>query len=67
MSDDNHRLDVSLTASWVAQLPSDIDPESDLHSNEEMEDRLAEEIGLSLREEVVEWEVNIESEVTTDE
>jgi hypothetical protein len=67
MSDENHRLEVSLNASWVAQLPSDIDPESDLHSEEEMEDRLAEEIGLSLRDEVVEWEVDIQSDVSVDE
>jgi len=67
MSDESPRLEVSLNASWEAVLPSDIDPESDLYSDEEMEERLAEEIGLSLRDEVVEWEVNIQSEVSADE
>jgi hypothetical protein len=67
MSDETPRLEVSVNASWTAEIPADIDPENDLYSDGEMEERLAEEIGLSQREEVVEWEVNCQSEVTTDE
>jgi len=67
MSDEPPRLEVSVNASWTAELPSDIDPENDIHSDAEMEERLAKEIGLSQREEVVEWDVNCQSEVITDE
>jgi len=67
MSDETPRLEMSVNASWTAELPSDIDPENDLYSDEEMEERLAKEIGLPQREEVVEWDVNIQTEVTTDE
>ena len=67
MSDDNDRLDVSLTATWTAEIPSDIDPESDLSSEEEVEQDIRSMLGLSRREEIVEWDLNIESEVTTDE
>lgn len=67
MSDETPRLEVSVTASWTTEIPADIDPENDIHSDAEMEERLAKEIGLSQREEVVEWDVNIQTEVTTDE
>jgi hypothetical protein len=67
MSDQPPRLEVSVSASWTAELPADIDPEKDLYSDEEMAERLAKEIGLPQREEVVEWEVNCQSEVLDDE
>ena len=67
MTDEKPRLEVSINASWTAHIPSDIDPDSDLYSDEEMESRIAEEIGLPQREEVVEWEVNWQSNVSVDE
>jgi len=67
MSDEPLRLEVSVTASWTAEIPADVDPENDLYSEEDMAARFAEQIGLPQREEVVEWDVNIQTEVTTDE
>lgn len=68
MSDGNeHQLNVWLEASWTAELPADIDPEKDLRSDEEMKERIAEEIGVERREEVIQWKIDVESEVTNDE
>jgi len=66
MSDQPPRLEVSVSASWTAEIPADIDPENDLYTEEDMAARFAKEIGLPQREEVVEWEVNCQSEVRDD-
>lgn len=67
MTDNEHQLTVWLEASWTAELPDDIHPEVDLRSDEEMKDLIAEEIGVERREEVIEWEIDVESEVTSDD
>jgi hypothetical protein len=66
MTDNEHLLDVSVNARWTAKLPADIDPCVDLRSDEEVKDMIAEEIGVKGREEVIQWEIHVESEVTSD-
>jgi hypothetical protein len=66
MTDNQDYLDVSVAARWTAKLPVDIDPKNDLRSDAEMKERIAEEIGVKRREGVVQWEIDVESEVMGD-
>ena len=62
-----YRLEASVEAEWVAELPDDIDPETDLRSESEMEQLIADEIGVSHRQEVVDWDINCKSNVVDTE
>lgn len=61
--EESTQMEVSVTAEWVVELPEDIDMDTDVRSNEEMESVIAEEIGVDVRDDVVEYEINCEHTV----
>lgn len=61
------KLVASLWVGWNVELPEDVDPEEDIKDEELFEQVIVDEFGLETREDVLNYDVNVEREVVSDD